>query len=176
MLKKENHDKIESIFFDNPSKAFKLREICRIADLGPKSMYVYLNHFINRTVVRIKEEYGLKLYQANTESEIYKIDKTRYNIDKVRRSGIIDEINKKFDYPTIILFGSKAKGEDIEKSDFDIAIISPIKENIKLEKYEKKLNSEIQLFLIPDFSKESKELKNNIINGKLLSGYLEVFK
>ena len=175
MMRKETHDKIQSLFFDNPSRGFKLRELSREASIAPASLYTYLEHFINRTVVKVVEEYGLKLYKANTESEIYKQDKIAYNIQKIQNSKIIDEINKKFDYPCIILFGSKSKGEDNEKSDIDIAIISTINAEIDTNKYENSLNSEVNFLVINNFNKLAAEIKNNIINGKILSGYLEVY-
>ena len=75
---------------------------------------------------------------------------------------------------TIVLFGSASKGEDIQTSDVDIYVQSSEKK-INLETYEKHLNRKINLFFEENFLKLSKELKNNIINGIKLSGYLKIY-
>ena len=41
--------------------------------------------------------------------------------------------------------------------------------------FEKKLNRKINIFFSDNFNKLSKELRNNIINGIILKGYLKVF-
>lgn len=56
----------------------------------------------------------------------------------------------------------------------DLFVISK-EEKLDLNKFEKKLNKEINIFFSEDFDKLSKELKNNIINGIILKGYLKVF-
>jgi len=46
---------------------------------------------------------------------------------------------------------------------------------LNLKKYEKELKRRINIFFESNFEKLSNELKNNIINGVILSGYLKVF-
>lgn len=176
MFKKDNYDLIEKMFLDNPNLGFRITELSKLLNLAPKSLYNYLKYFQEIKLIKLKEEYGIKLYFANKESNHYKNSKIIYNLKQLENSKIIDEINLKFDYPPIILFGSKAKGEDDEKSDFDIAIVSSINAKMNLQNYEKKLNAKIQILKIKDFNSLSVELKNNLINGKIISGYLEVFK
>ncbi|MFH1511369.1 MAG: nucleotidyltransferase domain-containing protein [Candidatus Woesearchaeota archaeon] len=74
----------------------------------------------------------------------------------------------------IILFGSCAKGEDTETSDLDLYIQSS---EIKLDlgKFEKELHRRIQLFFSERIEKIPKELRNNILNGIKLDGYIKVF-
>ena len=74
----------------------------------------------------------------------------------------------------IVLFGSAAKGEDIKTSDIDL-FIQCKERKIELEKFEKKINRRISLFFAEDFSDLSGELRNNLINGIKLKGYLKVF-
>ena len=50
------------------------------------------------------------------------------------------------------------------------------KEELNLEKFEKKLGRKIELHFNEDFTLFPKELKNNIINGIVLSGFLEGYK
>ncbi|MCD6464256.1 nucleotidyltransferase domain-containing protein [Candidatus Woesearchaeota archaeon] len=74
----------------------------------------------------------------------------------------------------IVLFGSCARGEDIETSDIDLFVQAKEKA-LSLTKYENLLNRKISLFFKQNFLKLSNELKNNIINGIVLKGYLKVF-
>ena len=74
----------------------------------------------------------------------------------------------------IILFGSAAKGEDLKESDIDLFVLAEEKK-LDLQKYEKLLGRKINILAEESFSKLSKELRNNIINGIILYGYLKVF-
>ena len=75
----------------------------------------------------------------------------------------------------MILFGSYARGEDLENSDIDI-FLECKKEEINLSNFENHLNRKIQLHFKDNFKNYPKELKNNIVNGIVLDGYLEAFE
>jgi len=72
------------------------------------------------------------------------------------------------------LFGSASIGEDTEQSDIDLYVDSKTKE-LNLEKYKKLLKRKINILYEEDFNKISPELKNNLINGVILKGYLKAF-
>ena len=74
---------------------------------------------------------------------------------------------------SIVLFGSLSKLEVTKDSDVDIVVFGGLKKDIDLSKFEKKLGREVQLFVFESLGKVNKELKNNIINGYVLGGYLE---
>src|SRR3989344_4808251 len=81
----------------------------------------------------------------------------------------------------IVLFGSFAKGEDAEKSDIDLLVITSAKKELNLDIFDKKLGRKIQLFLfsekeIEKMKESNKELLNSLINGIILYGFFEVFK
>lgn len=54
----------------------------------------------------------------------------------------------KYSNPVIILFGSYAKGEDIENSDIDLYIQTPSKKELRTEKFEKLLKRKVQFLFI----------------------------
>ena len=93
---------------------------------------------------------------------------------KMNRTNFLDYLYDTFVPNVIILFGSASKGEDIEESDIDLFVQAKEKK-IDIRKYEKLFNRKISLFFEEDFSKLNKELKNNVINGIILRGYLKVF-
>jgi len=72
------------------------------------------------------------------------------------------------------LFGSSAFGEDTIESDIDIFIQCAGK-SIELSKFQRKIGRKINLFFEEKFNDLSRELRNNIINGKILYGYIKVF-
>jgi len=105
------------------------------------------------------------------------LEKKLYNLKILFESQLIEYLKIEFNNPGIILFGSFAKGEDIEKSDIDLYLETPSKKQVNLEKYEKKLDREIQIIQNKGLKEISNiHLANNIINGVILNGFIEVFK
>lgn len=174
MIKKSNKDKILSFFLEQSTRGFGLRELERLSGLGLPSVRNYVAELQEENLIKPKKIQRITLYYANRECEDYKRLKICHNISNIYDSGLIDFINKELSYPTVILFGSAAKGEDTEESDTDLYIESPEKK-INLTKFEKKLGK-IQIFMhssIKDI--KNFHLVNNIINGIVLQGFLEVF-
>lgn len=174
MLQNYNKYKIAKLFFEQPIKQFQLREVSRLSKIAPPSAKRYLEELQKQGL--IKEESGniYRAYKACRDADIFKEWKQMSMLIELRVSGIIEMIHNSCSPDAIILFGSAARGEDIEKSDIDLAIISEEKD-LKFEKYESKLHRKISLHFFPQFNKVSKELKNNVLNGIILSGYLKVF-
>lgn len=112
------------------------------------------------------------LYRANRENTLFKKYKLLYNLAEILESEIIELIEEKLSPKSIVLFGSYQKGEDTESSDIDL-FVQCRQERVSLEKFEKMLKRKIQLHFNPSFISYPKELKNNIINGITLSGFLE---
>ena len=75
---------------------------------------------------------------------------------------------------TIILFGSFSRGDDILKSDIDIAIIGRNRKEVDLSEYEKTLEREIIINFYDSFDKVHRHLKENMFNGIVLSGGIEI--
>jgi predicted nucleotidyltransferase len=93
--------------------------------------------------------------------------------------NLIGDLEKTYDLPVIVLFGSYALARDDNISDIDICLISNVNKEFQMEKYEKRLNRKISLH---KYSKDSWErakklnpnLVNNICNGIVLSGELVI--
>lgn len=174
MIEKYSIYRILREFLDFPRKDFQMREISRNTKIAQPSVMNHLKALINEGLI-IKENKGIyPSYRANREEDLFKIYKKSDLMLRMQEIGLIDFINDSCMPNAIILFGSASKGEDIEESDIDLYIQSPEKK-LKLEKYEKLLNRKISLFFKENFSKLSDELKNNIINGIVIKGYLKVF-
>ena len=88
--------------------------------------------------------------------------------------GLSDYLEEQFLGSTIILFGSYSKGEDTISSDIDIAIIGRKEKEIKLESFENIFQRKIIINFYPSFKEIHKHLKENILNGIILFGGVEL--
>ena len=173
---KDNKKKIMELFFDFPLKNFYLREISRKTKVAITSVKRYVNEMVNeKIIIKVNKEI-YPSFRSNREGDdlTFKFYKKLNMVERLQISGVLDYVEDKCGPKNIILFGSASRGEDSEGSDIDLFAQS--KEiNLNLSQFEKKLNREINIFFEKDFSKLSEELKNNILNGIILRGYLEVF-
>lgn len=164
-------EKIKEFLFEKPEIWFHIREIARALNISPNTVRSILLNLIKEKIIEKRTLSNLFQVRANLDDENYKIEKKLYNLYSVYKSGIIDFLSDYYPQPTIVLFGSYSRGEDLSNSDIDIGIITSEKKLPDLKKFEKKFNRTINLSL---FTKKdvSKEFFNNIINGIVLRGFL----
>ena len=177
MLQKCSITKIANVFFSEPTKEHYLIEISKKAKLAHTSVKKHLKELkrllIIKETIEKKGNRKFPIYKAEIESKEYKFYKRIHNFVQIK--NLTAFLKDKLMPNNIILFGSYARGEDIENSDIDI-FLECKKEEISLENFESCLNRKIQLHFKDNFNNFPKELKNNIINGIVLDGYLEAFK
>lgn len=177
MKTKDIKGKIKEYFLKNPTKKLRVRQIEREVKVPLPSAIRYTKELEKEGILRKEQISNITLFSANFGSNEYLLEKTAYNIKSLHTSGLIEHLIEEFGSPTIVLFGSFAKGEDTEESDIDLYIETANKDKINLDKYEKILNKEIQTFLHPSIQKvPNPHLANNILNGTKLNGFVEVFK
>ena len=167
------------VFFLNPGKAQYLKGISRKIGLAHTSVKKSLNELVRRGLVKeTVEKKGKRrfpLYIANTGDKLFYRHKVIYNITSLIESGLIEHIENKLAPRSIVVFGSYRRGEDAEDSDIDI-FVECEKEKLDLARFERKLSRNIELHFNENFSSYPQELKNSIINGIVLSGFLEGYK
>ncbi len=171
-------DKVLEFFIKEPEKEFHVRRISKILKKSPTTISKYLRNFEKQGILKSKRKLNHLLFKANLENEKFKILKLNYNLKSLYESKLINYLVEEFNYPeAIILFGSFSKAENTLKSDIDILVISPLKKDVELNKFEKKLNSEVQLFVYSKktLKKINKELLNKFVNGIVIYGFWEVF-
>jgi len=165
---------IMKLFLEEPNREFNVREASRILKISPATASKELENLEKKRLLKKRDERMLKLYKANSEGEFSRDLKTFYNIRKIKDSGFMEELNKFYLKPTIILFGSASEGLDTEESDFDMIIISEKKKQFSVDKFEKKLNRKIQLFVVKNLKElKNKHLINNVLNGLILQGEIK---
>ena len=97
------------------------------------------------------------------------------NLKNIYESGLADFLEENLPGCTIILFGSYSRGEDIMKSDVDIAIIGTRGKEVDLNVFEKKMEKEIRINFCRSFKDVHSYLKLNILNGIILAGAVELW-
>lgn len=179
MLQKENRDKVLSLFFDNPVPegiGFQLREISRKINLATTSVKNYLEELEKESLIIKKRHriHNYPVYYANRDSDYFRFLKIINNIQFIKESGLLKFIKEECMPDTIILFGSFSEGEDIKGSDIDLYVQCKEK-RLDLREFENRLKRKINILFSEKLNDLSKELKNNIINGIKLEGYLKLF-
>lgn len=170
---------IMSVFFEDSIQEFHIREVARLTGMNHMTVRRYLNQFVKEGILVKQQRKPFFAYAANQQSKKWTNLKLFYNREKLRESHLIEDLERFYDYPTIVLFGSYAHATDTKDSDIDICIITNIKKELKTEKYKSLLQRPISphMFTEKEFrtmKKTNPELINSICNGTVLSGQLGV--
>lgn len=177
MERKDTKQIIKEFYFLNPTIRLRVREIERELNLSLPSVIFVVKKLVEEELLQIIKIGSVVFYAANRSNNNYLFEKKLFNLKQIHSSGLIEDLKFNYSNPTIILFGSYMKGEDIETSDIDIFIEISDKKEINLQKYEKILKRKIQIFKFKNFvSIINKDLANNISNGIVLNGFLKVIK
>ena len=178
MLQKSSITKVAGVFFDEPTARHYLVEISRKARLAHTSTKRHLIELKKASVIgeSIEKKGSRKfpVYTAKISEKNYREFKKLYNMIMIRDSGLISFLKDRTTPRAIVLFGSYQRGEDTEDSDIDIFIESKEKD-IETNQFSRKLRRNVQLHFRKSFKTYPEELKNNILNGTVLEGYLEAF-
>jgi len=173
MITKDNNYKVMSIFFKYPERKFHLRELERLTKLSLPGVRKIVLNLEKEGLLMSKKEKMVKNFYASRNEKFVQL-KRSYNLYEVFSSGLLEFLKSKYNEPeAIILFGSYSKGEDTSQSDIDIAIITHQHKDLQLDIFEKELARKIMIYEIT-IEKSEKEFLKTLINGILLSGYLDV--
>ncbi len=172
-LFKNNSYRILELFIEEPTKEFSARGIAREVNITHATVLKYLKQMLKLELIIENKKTLYPTYYANTENEKYIFYKKNHILFKIKESGLIEFIQSQVLPSCIVLFGSCAKGYYNQNSDIDIFVEAEEKK-IDHSKYEKKLKREINLLYEKKFKDLSKELRNNIIEGVRLYGFIRI--
>lgn len=177
MRRKNIKQAIKEHFFVNPNARLRVREIERILKLPLPSVIRYCRELEKEGILITQKIGNVVFYTADRTNENFLLEKKLYNIRSLYASGLVNLLKTGLSNPSIIVFGSYSRGEDTEKSDIDLYIETPSKREIRLEQFEIKLKREIEIFRHRNISEiKNKDLINNIVNGILLNGFVELLR
>ncbi|MBI3412981.1 MAG: nucleotidyltransferase domain-containing protein [Candidatus Aenigmarchaeota archaeon] len=177
MIRKDIKETIRGYFFINPGSKLRVRQIEKTLKLPLPSVIRYCKDLKEEGILTTTKTGDVVFYTSNRTNEDFLMEKKLFNLKQIHASGIVDWLRDELSNPTIILFGSYSKGEDTENSDIDLYLETPSKKNINVEKFEKILQRKIQVFRHKNIREIGNTgLVNNIVNGIVLNGFIEVFK
>ncbi|MCK5023680.1 MAG: nucleotidyltransferase domain-containing protein [Candidatus Aenigmarchaeota archaeon] len=179
--KMTSEQKIASILYLYPDKDFTLSAMAAAAGVSKSRSSDIINEMKESEFIKL-EKIGKKVWliRANTENLDFIKWKIFHNLNAIYTNNVMEFLNQQYkNNKAIILFGSFRWGEDGKDSDIDIAV--EVAEDIgydvhnfpALKEIETALNRKIQIHV---FNRKSVDLNmfNNIANGIVLSGFLEV--
>lgn len=117
---------------------------------------------------------NLTAVELNRDNEKALSLKRVENLKMIYESGLLNSLSDKFPGALIILFGSYSYGTDTSESDIDIAVIGSKKKEISLKEFENYLGREIIVQFYDSLKEIHKSLRDNIINGIVLRGVIEL--
>lgn len=159
---------IMGVFFDSPSREFHLRELSRTAKLSMPAVISATDSLSADKLISKKKEIHVTRVKANLESPKFVQKKRLFNLERIYDSGILEYISAKYGSPkAVILFGSYSRGEDTEKSDVEIAVLTDKSPKRNLSRFEKFLKRSVSLH---EIRKVGKEFWASLANGIVLDG------
>jgi len=128
------------------------------------------------TLITIQRSKKMKLVVISLNQESKKAIRAKRieNLRAMYESKLIDKLEEELYGSTVIVFGSYSRGEDIFSSDIDIATIGRKEKSINLSAYEKILNRKIVLNFYPSLKEVHKSLRENLCNGIVLMGGIQL--
>lgn len=167
-------------FLQTPTKRFQLRELSRLTKLSTTAVKRLLVALVDEELIKETHEKNYYFFEANRGNERYKLVKKLVLIYSLESDGVLTCLCRALNHPeAVILFGSASHGEDTENSDIDLFVLSEVKRHLSLKAFEKALKRRINVLIMnkKEFEaakSKNPELVNNLVNGILLRGYLEV--
>lgn len=164
-------------------QTLNLRSLARSLKVSPTAVSQALSGLEKEKWVTIKRSKTINLLSIELNRDNPKAVQLKQveNLKMIYESGLADFLYNKFPGCTIILFGSYSRGEDVyfgegvdNNSDIDIAIIGIESKEENLNKFEKVLERTISINYYKSWKGIHKHLKDNILNGILLSGGVEL--
>lgn len=167
---------IREYFFVNPSAKLRVRQIEKELEVPLPSVIKYVRELERDEILKTISTGNVVFYSADRSSRKFLLEKKLFNIRRLYDSGLISFLITELSNPVIVVFGSYSKGEDVESSDIDLYLETPSRKELDLEGFESALKRKIHVFAYSSMKKDNPHLANNIMNGVILNGFVEVFK
>lgn len=168
MEQKCSYLNVLEVFFTEPTAIHFIKEISRKINLAPTSVRAHISDLLKSNLVNKKKAKPFDGFTSNRENDDFIFYKRVYNFYSLKE--LAEALASSFYPKLVVVFGSYARGEDVEGSDIDILILSRTKKEIVLEKFEEKLKRKINLLVVDKLNKLDKPMLKKIYNGIVLYG------
>jgi len=168
MIQKCSNIKVLEVFFQEPTSMHFIREIGKKIKLAPTSVRNNIKEIEKIGLIQVNKSKPFNGFIANRDNEQFLFYKKVYNLYSLYK--LKENLIENFHPKAIIVFGSYSRGEDIETSDIDILIISKVKKEIDLKRFEKDMKRKINLMIVNDLNKLDENIQKKVRNGFTLYG------
>jgi len=158
--------KILECFYEHPLSEFSVREFAEKTGLPSSTVQRYLKG--------MKKKKILNSDGMLWDSPSMRFRKAFFMMDKVVNSGLLEYLEVMYRPRAVVVFGGVRKGEYDKNSDVDIFVESDVGEKMNLSKFEKKIGHKIDLKIEKSINDLPVNLRNNVLNGVKLAGFLDV--
>lgn len=160
--------------FVKAGTSFNARVMAKALSVSQTAVSKALPLLEKEELVKIEKRSGRWSIKLNIDNPKVIALKRAENLKMFCESGAISFLEDKLPGATIILFGSYSRGDDTITSDIDIAVIGRKEKNLVLAHFENILERKINLNFYPSLKEVRKELRENLCNGIVLSGGIEL--
>ncbi len=162
--------------------SLNIREIARALKVTPTAVSKSLPELKKEGIITLKKKGKINLISVEFNRDNPKAIqlKRAENLKLIYESGVFDWLYNEFPGCTTILFGSYSRGEDVytekeeNRSDIDVAVVGTKGKDVNLTEFNKLLGRTITLNFYVAWNKIHKHLKDNILNGIVLSGGVDL--
>jgi len=133
-------------FLENPTKEFYESEVKKETEISTGAVNNYLKELASENVLILRKRGKMNFYRLNKDDDFVKQLKITHNMSLPVVEEIKD-IGKKLNLK-IYLYGSVARGEDTEDSDWDLLVIGSEKSHAierEMDKLRKRFRKSIKL-------------------------------
>jgi len=164
------------LLFVNAGKTLNALGVAKALDVSQPAVSKAIPLMVKANLIKVEKDKdsGRLAIELNRDNHKVMQLKRVENLKLIYESGLADFLEKEFAGATIILFGSYSRGEDTVNSDIDIAVVGRKDKLIDLDIYENLLKRNITLNFYESFKEVHKNLKENIFNGIVLYGGVEL--
>jgi predicted nucleotidyltransferase len=167
---------ILKVLFIKAGMSLNQRGIARILEVSPPAVMKALPKLEEYNLIKIEQDKESKRWSIELNRDDIKVIQLKRadNLKQIYESGLSEHFEREFPGGTIILFGSYSRGDDTTTSDIDIAVIGRKEKEIVLNKFVKILERNININFYDSFKNIHKNLKENLCNGIVLVGGIEL--
>lgn len=144
LLGNRNIIKILSFFFRNPTKEFSQIGLLKKIKIAKATLIKWLKLLVDKEIILMKRIGVTNLYRLNNGNNFVKYLKILHTLSEL---SLLRELSKKY-YVDIYLYGSTARGEDVEQSDIDLLVISNLNASVlvkDIKELSEKIKKEINI-------------------------------
>ena len=170
------------LFCIKSAMSLNMREIARAIGVTPTAVAQEIRELEKNGFITIQKQKNINLVAVTFKRDNPKAIefKRAENLRMLYESGLAEFLHNEFPGCTVVLFGSYSRGDDAytenqeNRSDMDIAVIGTKGKDISLTKFDKLLERKISINFYDSFKNIHKHLRDNILNGIVLSGGIEI--